>query len=89
MTLRGIGAVVAVVGMLVSGCSSTDRRDAVIERIKADPGMADAPQAAVDCIADWYAEHASDAEYERFVAGEPAEDTEPQAGVVECVKQAM
>lgn len=72
----------------VAACSSdSPDRAAVVAKIRADPDMADAPDAVVDCIADWYTTDASDKTREAFLAGQaPPESAGPK--ILECLKKA-
>ncbi|MEU4620133.1 hypothetical protein AB0G04_09125 [Actinoplanes sp. NPDC023801] len=75
--------------LLSAAACSSDRPDraAVVAKIRADPDMADAPEAVVDCIADWYTTDASDKAREAFLAGEaPPESAGPE--ILECLKKA-
>ncbi|MEU7525109.1 hypothetical protein AB0A74_05200 [Saccharothrix sp. NPDC042600] len=85
------GVVLAV--LLVGGCTADggSERDQVVAKLKSDVRTQGAPERTVDCVADWYMEHASSEQREAFLDGgaeSQADDESARAALLECVKTA-
>ncbi|MFI9811363.1 hypothetical protein [Saccharothrix variisporea] len=96
--VRGVACGLVVLGLVVGlgacGGSGEPGRADVVVKIKSDPGMAGSPDAAVECVADWYMTYASVEERKAFVAGESGDrgvervagTDEARAAILECLK---
>ncbi|GAA2564305.1 hypothetical protein GCM10010435_40750 [Winogradskya consettensis] len=67
-------------------------RAGVIAAIKRDPRTADVPDAATDCLADWYLTYASAEQIDALEKSRPAppgeQSEEASTAVLECLKEA-
>lgn len=81
-----LGVVVLLVLCLGACAESGPSKQDVVAKIRADAGTKDAPEAVVECVADWYMGRSA-AERQAFVAGEVGA-REPDQGVLDCLKSA-
>jgi hypothetical protein len=93
LVAMALPAVLVAVGAEQSG--GTPTRNEIIAKIKSDPQMADTPDAAAGCIADWYLKYATPQERAAFVEGRPdgamaevAASPQAREAILDCLKRA-
>ncbi|SHG80878.1 nucleoside/nucleotide kinase family protein [Streptoalloteichus hindustanus] len=100
IALRRVAHGVVVVGMAwcLAACGGSEGagRAEVVAKIKSDPGMAGTPNAAVECVADWYMTYASEEQRAAFVRGQSGDrapeqvagSEEARTAILDCLKSA-